>query len=76
MYKPTERELLLLDWAISCKLYSPGFFRFDQSFRAVWLRVFRSLDVRKQGVDLYWEALKWLSAAGRAACPTFPPGFR
>ena len=54
MYKPTERELLLLDWAISCKLYSPGFFQFDQSFRAVWLRIFWSLDVRKQGTDLYW----------------------
>ncbi len=65
MYQPNEREKLLLDWAVSCGIYSPAFFAFDGTFQAVWLRVYRSLDVCVLGYERYWEILGWLAVAGQ-----------
>lgn len=65
MYRPTDEELLLLQWAIAAGLYSPSFFSVDQSLADVWLRLFRSLDV-SLGVDRYWRMLEWLNEAGKS----------
>lgn len=64
MYHPTDRERLYLDWAVSCGIYSPSFFSVDHCFVDVWLRVYRSLDVRVLGYDRYWDALTWLYETG------------
>lgn len=64
MYRPTDRERLYLDWAVSCGFYSPAFFAFDSCFADVWLRVYLSLDVRMLGYDRYWEVLTWLYETG------------
>ena len=71
MFQATEYERFLLQWAVSCRIYSPSFLAVDDSFAAVWLRVLRSLDVRSMGYDHYWAALGWLAGAGKWVTPTF-----
>lgn len=54
-------ELLALEWAICCKIYSPRNFASDKTFAAVRLRVARSMRM-SMGHRRYVATLDWLNA--------------